>query len=407
MTKLLIIILLFGPLLELYSFPILINNLFLFILILIGLPLSIINWNFFRIKIRKTSYLVLYSQFIIWITFVYILMFSNAGIHSYNSMFSFVLSNITIIILLLNKFDVKFLIGTYCKIALCFSILLIIQFVVYYGMNYSLLLKIPFLSYYDDNVASVILESGKSIRIASVFSEPSTFCLYVFPAAIIYMIGIQGVIRKNYYLSSLIILSILLSTSGNGITILFLFGVLYSVDKLTKKWMFISFVIFIGILYTVYKIGYLNDIILNIFIPNEYTGLTKADYRVYRGFLIYNDLPFINQLLGLGWRNATPFMQENNIKTIFDFSAGKEIENLEYFNSICQILIYSGIIGLILFLRYCISIYRNNIKSIKYVVLLICFLMFSSSLLGSAQWLVYMILIGSGVVIQNRNKCIV
>lgn len=393
LTKIVTAIILLLTVFRNYRSPIAVNQLsVLLVLIIIMIQFLILLSKKARHNLngRALSNFVILT---IWtIVSYFISYFAENYTLDYINLLVLILFTLVIIFSIQGAFDYKFGINFYVNCAVAFSLYLILQAVLAYGLNIFLTSKLPLLSLLNEK-AFVIPANYYStygwIKLASIFAEPAQFCQYVIPALCFSLFGFDKYYQKRINIAVVLSVAIVLSTSANGILIAFAIWCLYFYYKNKKnlfKLLFVVFGIFI-ITAIAYQIPLIQKSLINLFIP-ENTTASKADYRIYRGFLYYLQLPIKNKILGVGFLSSDDFSLIYRITTKYDYSWNTVTE---YFNNMASILIYSGIIGGLMYIKMVYEIFKSKIASIR--VLSICFaaLCISSSFYYNEMWILYMI----------------
>lgn len=226
-----------------------------------------------------------------------------------------------------------------------------------------------------------------SIKLQSVFSEPAQYAVFIIPALCIALFDKSLGKTSNLKLAMLLSLGLVLSTSANGIVLMGFTWTFYLYNKNRSGFLkILKAIFFLAILFLVaLQFEIIQSSLENLFIPT--TALTsKADYRIYRGFSIFLQMPLFYKIFGVGVNNASDFINNYNIVTKYDVTW---ISVTEYFNNITTILIYSGAIGGLLFFIQLLVMHKNMINTGK--IILICFvaLCFSSSFYFTSTWIIY------------------
>jgi hypothetical protein len=220
-----------------------------------------------------------------------------------------------------------------------------------------------------------------------VFSEPAQYAVFIIPALCIALFDKSLGKTSNLKLAMLLSLGLVLSTSANGIVLMGFTWTFYLYNKNRSGFLkILKAIFFLAILFLVaLQFEIIQSSLENLFIPT--TALTsKADYRIYRGFSIFLQMPLFYKIFGVGVNNASDFINNYNIVTKYDVTW---ISVTEYFNNISTILIYSGAIGGLLFFIQLLVMHKNMINTGK--IILICFvaLCFSSSFYFTSTWIIY------------------
>lgn len=231
---------------------------------------------------------------------------------------------------------------------------------------------------------------GRILRFASIFAEASHYAVYQAPALIMLL---WGKTKHRLPIIKIIVISIgvLLSTSSNGIIIMGLIYASYIIYKYFTKLKPIYIIIGCVIFYVAYTIiinsTFLGDVTYGLLVQEQGMSTSKADGRIYRGFLMFADLPIDRQLFGVGWRSAETYCQACNQRLLGEYA----YDGFDYFNSIAGSLIYSGILGFGFLLLFFVSMFKFT-KDYAARVLIICvfILMGTSSILLSDQWIYFL-----------------
>lgn len=324
--------------------------------------------------------------------------------------FLFVLFNMFSVLFIWNDsgfFDKKTFIKTY-KVVASFSILFyFIQIAV--GVLFHRILpgKIPFIPLtesYSGIQTSILRVGTRNVLVYcySIFSEQSHFSVYLLPLFHLLLIEDK---RSRFRVLKVILVavSILLTNSANGIIgllIIFFLDILVLnkkrrgviSPKLVVKVVFYC-IIAILVYFLLNSIPYFNSMFSRLF-SDSGSITSKAGYRIFRGFYIIGTLPLKNLLFGLGYLQLEKYVVSYGVFTPFDIS-NYTGSALEYTNFICQIVLYFGICGLVLFVLSVIKFARH--KQLHLIAFLICLiaLWFSSSMLFEQNFLFFMTFIVS------------
>lgn len=303
----------------------------------------------------------------------------------------------------ITRFCVVFL-RLYIICCVCFSVFLFIQYFGFWFLNIKISGLIPFLGLYNEEIET-ISDISRLLRISSVFSEPSHFALYCFPAITV-LLNNFIMFKKKYIYLVIIFSAIIISTSANGLVLALLSLFLYICGKyfirLNIKHIIVGSLLIFVIGYAAYRSEFVSEITYGLFVQQEDQTQSKSDARIYRGFDFYYNLPLTEKIFGVGWREAESYCLANNQQ----MHAKYYIEAFDYFNSIAGILIYSGIIGFILFIAFIKDIWKYSTnKGYHALIITILISMISSSIFMVDQWLLYLSILFSVLhLITNKSK---
>lgn len=293
------------------------------------------------------------------------------------------------------KFLDKELTFQYYKKIVFFSItFFFLQHLVYFSTKIVLSGLIPFLpNYYDSTDALHLLsDTDKSIRFASFFIEPSYFAQYIIPYLVIILW--EKNTNYRYYQVGILIVTLFLSQSGTGIFLLIsvvFMSVVLLLKRLSaiKKLLLASALLIIVPLFAVLVLMTSAGRQLyerNIEINPDKENVTSGFIRIYRGYYLFNELSPFNKLVGVG---------QGNLRNLIENKSSEEVKFMFYdeiyVNMFQQILITSGLIGVILFLIAHFKFYLlcNNLGKVLLFTLFI--LMFLDAIYYTPIMLLYLV----------------
>lgn len=383
-----------------YQSPIIVNR--LSVLLMIGL-ISVMAWTILVCRKKVVSNNDGYISFLIWIFVVYFvtLLFSDLAQYitfDYKEMTVVLLVSLIVIFFAQGAGDYIYLIKFYYFFAIAFAVFGIIQSLVGGILGVALSGKIPFLKLYHDasffNLQGYWARGGLLTKVSSVFAEPAQFAQYIAPALVFSLFSNNGVVKVKKWDSVLFTMALLLSTSANGIIVCAFTWVYFYLDKAKKgpKYIFIGFLLSCLILLTLPRLDFLQKSLENVFVSN--TPYTKADYRIYRGFELFYRLPLVNKLFGIGWGNLTYHIKLRGLTSTYDRSW---VVAVEYLNALAGILIYTGLVGFVLFGRFYIKLFKKCSNLGKCCMLVFLALSISSDVLMNEMWVLYFTLVYASI----------
>lgn len=284
-------------------------------------------------------------------------------------------------------------ISYYKTIAFISIVFFFIQELLYYSTGFRVSGFIPFLPLMNENMdmQSLIQSQAISLRSASFFLEPSYFAQYIIPYLIINIWEEKN--KYRIYKVAIIIIALFLLQSGTGM-ILLLSLFLLSLKLILKNISTFKKVLLTGLLIIIIPLFFsyilvtnsgqlLNERATELNPDNE--NITSGFMRIYRGYYVYNELSLFNKVVGVGQGNLRFLIEHklpDRIKSLFF--------NEIYVNMFQQILITSGLIGLILFLYAHFKFYLacNNIGKVLLFTFFI--LMFMEAVYCSPFMLLYL-----------------
>ncbi len=237
---------------------------------------------------------------------------------------------------------------------------------------------------------------GMSSYPTSLFSERSHFCQYLIPYIAICLYS-DKIISKGRYAKAISISIVALSTiSGNGVICVAIIWLMYALmfGTFQKKYR----ILVVGLIVVVLLLGYtmlssiptFDKMFSQLFTSGD-TNYVKADYRIYRGIDIFLKLPSDAKVYGIGYKHMEAFASFNHIVSEYDLPHTP----YEYFSSISQLLIYSGVIGTLLYTMHLILLYRYSPKCVKGLIVIQCALFFSTEIIYLNDHIMYSLIMVS------------
>lgn len=289
----------------------------------------------------------------------------------------------------------------YKKIAIICLIYFTLQVLLMYTISFPLQFTIPFLPVKEElelpfRFLSYYNKSVPYIRFPGPFSEPAHYAAYLTPLLAMELFDSEKPLKENWLLPLWISATMIISTSGIGIMLGMITWALYFVfyyrnakDRIVMlPVVLLGAGIIIGLLMMYSEQFYIT--VTNLFFVTDtsrFSSGSKADYRIYRGFASYFLLPFINKIAGVGYANMNDFALAHGIRTIYDVATS----GIEYYNGISQILLYSGIVGFILWFNGMLKYARKKSKSGKMFLIIYIFYIIGSGSLFSGYASIFLI----------------
>ena len=246
-------------------------------------------------------------------------------------------------------------------------------------------------------------------RPSSFFVEPAHFCRYcVLP---LFLILFEDNSKNRMFKAIFISIAIILSKSSIGYISLALIWVLWLINvlhdkKISYNKVLKSLSLIVPAIIICIKMS--SKFELFNFVLEHISGLdmkeiTSGNVRIFRGFWIWKEEPFLNKLFGVGFANVRTFLINNEIRTIFDGML--ECGN-EYMSAISYILVMNGIIGLVIFLYALWYLFLRADNKKKILILLFTVLMLSNEEFQSVDFIniwLYLLLETSYKGVENRK----
>lgn len=290
--------------------------------------------------------------------------------------------------------DHRLIIKAYKFLCFCAIFLVIVQWAAFLITGYRIsfmLLFLPFNDAYEFLNVHFITVSETQTSFAAFFSERSHFCLFITP---LLCMSIYEFLQKKgkVWVPVITTLAMLSTTSGNGIVVSAIAWIVaaFFVIKGRKKIFGLILVVLlvIGAYLIMRQIPAFNAIFSKLFTSNDTYSHSKADYRIYRGFDYFFQLPLFNKFFGIGYRCLESSFSYYHLVDHFNTTG-------EYMGCIGQVLVYSGALGMLLFMVFIWKLFSRSNELSR--IILICFLAycFSSSIYFDAIWILYFALVFS------------
>lgn len=221
---------------------------------------------------------------------------------------------------------------TSCKvIGVVATLFLMYQYFSYNILDTVIMGNIPFLSYSNPGFTSI--EHG---RPTSFFYEPAHYIIYIAP------VYAMAIIKRDYWLSFLLGIGTVLSTSTTGIVLLFVIPLIISI-KNSKTLIITSGLLVVGL-------AVLSQV--SVF-ADEYLGKLGVDNlmentRIFGTLSIFQYFSTKDLIFGIGFNRLAEWLD------IYGIAYGRN-----YANSIVFIVFSFGIIGLLLLIYLFVILYWN------------------------------------------------
>lgn len=234
-----------------------------------------------------------------------------------------------------------------------------------------------------------------SYRPSACFSEPTVVVLFLAPLIA------MALTKQRYLVGVFFSLITLLTTSTNGIiSIVILWGFYFLLksdfSKLKKIILSILMLLCAAILINL-------PIFADTFskLMHELTGSSSNLYvRMIFGYDTYKQMGLCGKIFGTGYNSVRDLRLSGGI----NLGSVSDVSLYSYLNSIQCVLIYSGIIGLILWIKTLISMYKDVEQDYKSFLILAIVLMFcTGTFYNAVSLLVYLFLISN----MNENWTLV
>ena len=311
-----------------------------------------------------------------------------------------------------DRFDVDFGFNLYIRISTIAAIYLIIQYVLKTFFSVTLPITIPYLKLlYTDSTGAAYNEqllqmySLFGYRAPGFFKEPSHFCQYVALSVVLLLFKSANSIKRNVSIA-LIIAAIIISTSAIGYISLVATIILWYIYTFNSRKAInnvLSLVVgSIAIVFLSIKSGAFSSAVSRINTIN-YTHAATGNLRLLRGFYVYQQMPLVFKIFGIGFGNYSAFVDTYGIQTFFDDLVDK---HSEYMSAISCVVVNSGLIGLGLYISGLIEIFRKTTLVQKVLFVNFLILIISTSSFFSATYVMYMVFLVANMSSNSESESV-
>lgn len=241
----------------------------------------------------------------------------------------------------------------------------IIQELIYFVAGYRMSGLLPFLPViYDMSTEEFMAMQAASLRGSSVFLEPSHFAEYLLPYLAI-VLGKCLIRRRIVSLEMLFITAVLFFLqSGTGVMIALILYFIYIIKlkmNFVAKYVFVCpILLIIGICSYAYisetevgkeLLGRSDELVID-----ETARVSSGTMRIYRGYYVFEEMPFFEQLFGVGAGNVGSVALNSSVVSMFVEGDGTK----PMLNVVQVLLVGYGILGILMFSIHIINLLRKN-----------------------------------------------
>ena len=255
---------------------------------------------------------------------------------------------------------------------------------------------IPFLPVVSD-LGTDDFSSHLSIasRSSSFFSEPAHFAQFLLPLLAYEVFMRKGCDRNLIVL--MISVTILMLLSGNGIIgfgVLLCYYIWNYTKSVKKTYRYLAIIVIAGLVsigITYYMSSESGQVLLNrtneLTLADPEVGSESGFVRIYRGYFVYDNLNLFEKIVGLGnFERLRERIVTSSVGWTFD-------DNDNYFNVIQNVLIRTGILGMIIMLLFLFKdLWHKNNACAKSLVLVFFTFSFMSNLYLTPTMILYTII---------------
>ena len=279
---------------------------------------------------------------------------------------------------------------------------LLLQIALYFVLGFYPPLVIPYLPMATgESARELFIQYLSEDRPACFFLEPSNYSYYAVLDLSLALLDSDG-LKKNLKIVFFLTFSLIISRSGSAyvlMALVYFIYLFYSYQNLSNK-IKSRIVVLMFCLPLLYPLLSATEEVQKLFMRTQEFKLDDVEsnshasgyLRMYRGFMIFQEMNIEEKIIGIGHSNVEMF-KKNHSNIMLDM--GSDDEEGLYLNGLSQILIYNGFIGILLCI---ISLYPylKNKNSRIYVILFFGGAFISSNYNTDMKLLIYSCIIWYG-----------
>lgn len=237
----------------------------------------------------------------------------------------------------------------------------------------------------------------QSLRPMSLFTEPQTYCSFIFPA---FLLCYK---KKDYFGTFTIFLGIFLSGSSLGIMMIVFLGLITffksSISFFKKCLIFFGGIFSTVVIFLLPIFSFIKLKILSLFMEFSLTNFqfkstfSYTNYlRLIKGWVTFYELPLKEKIVGLGLNNLTNYMEITG--TRFSWSKQWAVNHIQnaYFNSSSGIFIECGLVIGILYYYILIKKIKIENSISKNILIFIIFQGFATQIFFNSIFIFWILM---------------
>lgn len=259
---------------------------------------------------------------------------------------------------------------------------------------------IPFLPLSDGDTAEIIDKQLNSARLSGLFMEPAHYCQFM---ALFLLTTLFSSLkyRLKLIVAFLTSLTILLSHSTSGVILVAIAWICWFLGnsegvKMKKSNVAMLILLFVAafIFSSIEEMSEVTERLnMNYLTGDVGVGHYSSYIRVVRGYIPFFEVDFINQLFGSGLGSHHSYIVSHPSTAFLRLTA--LIPN--WINSMSYLLFSTGIIGTMLFFSQLYSLYKDNTRLSKGIILCVLALFLSADCLFLIYQFLYIIIINKRI----------
>lgn len=120
---------------------------------------------------------------------------------------------------------------------------------------------------------------------------------------------------------------------------------------------------------------------------------TSAFVRIYKGFIYWASLPWVNKIFGIGFGNYTVFNEAYHIPISVDAAS-------EFMSSMSYILVSTGVLGFIIFVLFFAKLFKQGNGLGRLLIIGLAVMSLAASIYSSPYWVWFM----TGILFNQKNN---
>lgn len=250
------------------------------------------------------------------------------------------------------------------------------------------------LSFVDTSDAAKYRDSVVNLdRCASFFREPAHFAQFLLPYLAFSIFQENN--RRKFLDVVIITIVLIFLRSGNaliglGVILIMYFGNMLKTTKKNKVILSLGVAILASTSLVLYQKSEMGAKMLErkdtIMLSDEAEVTSSGFLRIVRGYLLYEELPTISKLIGCN--NQNKIDEYINSPSLYLYFTAIP----DYFNGVQEVLIRTGIIGLLIFTMLIKSLWGKNTQTGKAILLLFVVISFVGTTFFSSLMLLYIVI---------------
>ncbi len=285
-----------------------------------------------------------------------------------------IIKNILVCKLVFDIFELSQVIKAYRRIALVCILFFLFQTFSRYVLGvevYGVLRQLP-LALGNDDVDYSFFEDR--VRDCSFFAEPAHFAQFLLPLLALEMFLFT---KRSIIRIVLILITLLFLQSGNALLGIIVISVFLIIKYISFSLKNIIVLVLLSVALVSSGVYYLRSEIGSL--VKERIDNPEEDFsaflRIYRGYYVYSAFDLEYKIIG---NNNRDYLRKANNRSEVSWSFDGSVGDF-YYNGIQYILLYTGIIGMLIFIFYCYDMYRHTTYAGKCLLFLFICLSFVSS----------------------------